>query len=263
MTPQNFYARHGERTREEVDDGLILELIRNHRLVHPRLGVRKLQFLIEPALKEAGVNAGRDHLFELLRKEGLLVPKKRSGWPKTTQYRPYLPHFKNRIKGMKVVQINQVWITDITFIRTQEDFLYLFLLSDKFSRKVLGYELSDSLDSGAAVRVLKRALKGVKEPSQLTHHSDRGCQYACHKYVKVLQDLKVKISMTEINHCAENAQAERVNGILKQEYDLDQNFETKAQARAETPRAIYKYNELRPHGTLKMKTPAEVHRMGI
>lgn len=228
-------------------------------MIHPRLGTRKLYHLILLAVKEAGVKMGRDRFFEVLKQEGLLVPRKRSLWPKTTQFRAYLPQFKNRIKRVKLTRCNQIWITDITYIRTLEDYVYLFILSDKFSRKILAFEVSESLESGAALRVLKRALRGVKEPSGIIHHSDRGCQYASHDYIDHLTKVRMVVSMTEIDHCAENAQAERVNGILKQEYDLDQEFESKKSAKAEVPRAIYKYNVLRPHLSLNMKTPAQVH----
>jgi putative transposase len=260
MTPQNFYARRRQRSRSEVDARFALELARGYRLIHPRMGTRKLYYLMKSSLKEGGVKMGRDRLFNVLRQEGLLVPPKRSKWPKTTQYRSYLPRFKNRIRKVKLVRPNQVWITDITYIRTKEDFFYLFLLSDKYSRKILSFELSESLESGAALRVLKRALKRVKEPSKLIHHSDRGCQYACHKYVKALKDVGAVISMTEHDHCAENAQAERVNGIIKGEYGLDEEFESRRIAEIEIRRTIFKYNDLRPHDSLFNKTPTEVHR---
>lgn len=262
MTAQNFYARRQERIRNGVDERLVLELVHGYRLRMPRLGTRKLYYLLRPQMRRAGVKIGRDRLFGVLRDADLLVPPKPSERPKTTRFKPYLPTFRNRIKGLKVTGPNRVWIVDITYVRTKEDFLYLFLITDLFSRKIVGCELSESLEAEAALRVLRRALRGVKDPTKLIHHGDRGCQYACHQYVGELKKRGVTISMTEVNHCAENSHAERVNGILKDEFGLDEEFETKALALTETKYAIPIYNDERPHCSLGMRTPSEVHREG-
>lgn len=259
MTPQNYYARRSTRRRREVDVQLALELVRAERKHQPRLGTRKLYHLIQGELKAAGVKVGRDRLFEELRKEGLLVERKSSEWPRTTRVDAHLPVFKNLVKGRPVSGRNQVWVADITYIRTWEAFLFLGLITDQWSRKIVGFHLAETLESAGTLVALAMALKGLKKGERPIHHSDRGCQYASHQYVQEVQAAGLQMSMTEKNHSAENALAERVNGILKQEYWLDENFETKGRARRATEEGIHLYNHRRPHTALGFKTPAMVH----
>jgi transposase InsO family protein len=259
MTPQNYYARRRAWRRQEVDVQLVLELARAQRAQQSRLGVRKLYHLIGVELKAAGVKMGRDRLFKELKKVGLLVERKPSEWPKTTQFDPTLPVFKNLIKRRQVSGRNQVWVADITYIRTQEAFLYLGLITDKWSRKIVGYHLGETLETRGVLKALAMALGGLQRGEQPIHHSDRGCQYASHAYVKAVQQAGLRMSMTEKNHSAENALAERMNGILKQEYYLDANFEFKEQARKATLEGINLYNYRRPHTALKFNTPGMVH----
>jgi len=257
MTPQNYYARRRAWRRQEVDVQLMLELARAERAHQPRLGVRKLYHLI--GLKAAGVKMGRDRLFEELKKAGLLVERKPSEWPKTTNFNPALPVFKNLIKCRQLTGRNQVWVADITYIRTQEAFMYLGLITDKWSRKIVGFHLGETLETGSVLKALAMALRGLKQTERPIHHSDRGCQYASHAYVNVAQQAGLTMSMTEKNHSAENALAERMNGILKQEYWLDANFEFKGQARKATVEGINLYNYRRPHTALRFNTPGMVH----
>jgi putative transposase len=259
MTPQNYYARRSVRSRQEVEVGLVLALVKAEREQQPRLGVRKLYHLIGPELKAAGVRLGRDRLFEELGKAGLLVERKPSQWPKTTQVDPNLPVFKNLIKRRSVTGANQVWVADITYIRTQEAFMYLSLITDRWSRKIVGYHLGETLETEQVLKALALALKGLKGGARPIHHSDRGCQYASHAYVGAVQKAGLTMSMTEKNHSAENAVAERVNGILKQEYWLDANFENRQQARQATRQGIHLYNTRRPHTALRFATPEQVH----
>ena len=259
MTPQNYYARRRAWRRQAVDVQLVLELARAERAQQPRLGVRKLYHLIGVELKAAGVKLGRDRLFEELRKAGLLVERKPSAWPKTTHFNPALPVFKNLIKRGQVSGRNQVWVADITYIRTQEAFLYLGLITDKWSRKIVGYHLGETLETRSVLKALAMALGGLRQGERPIHHSDRGCQYASHAYVKAVQQAGMRMSMTEKNHSAENALAERVNGILKQEYDLDADFETRLAARQATVQGIHLYNYRRPHTAWGLSTPGSVH----
>ena len=259
MTPQNYYARRSERSRQEVDRALVLALVKAEREQQPRLGVRKLYHLIRPELKAAGVKLGRDRLFVELGKAGWLVERKPSAWPKTTQVDPNLPVFKNLIKRCPATGPNQVWVADITYIRTQEAFMYLSLITDRWSRKIVGYHLGETLETEQVLKALAMALKGLKGAARPIHHSDRGCQYASHAYVDAVQQAGLVMSMTEQNHSAENALAERVNGILKQEYWLDANFENRQQARQATSHGICMYNTRRPHTALKFATPEQVH----
>jgi transposase InsO family protein len=262
MTPQNYYARRSVRRRQEVDLGLVLALVKAEREQQPRLGVRKLYHLIAPELKAAGVKLGRDRLFKELGKAGWLVARKPSEWPKTTQVDPNLPVFKNLVKRLVASGPNQVWVADITYIRTQEAFLYLGLITDRWSRKIVGYHLGETLETEQVLKALVMALKGLKGSERPIHHSDRGCQYASHAYVRAVQQAGLTMSMTEKNHSAENALAERVNGILKQEYWLDANFENGCHARQATAHGIRMYNTRRPHTALKLATPEQVHSAG-
>ena len=262
MTPQNYYARRSVRSRQDVDLGLALALVKAEREQQPRLGVRKLYHLITPELKAAGVKLGRDRLFKELGKAGWLVARKPSEWPKTTQVDPNLPVFKNLIKRLTATGPNQVWVSDITYIRTREAFMYLGLITDRWSRKIVGYHLGETLETEQVLKALAMALKGLKGSKRPIHHSDRGCQYASHAYVRAVQQAGLTMSMTEKNHSAENALAERVNGILKQEYWLDAHFENKCHARQATAHGIRMYNTRRPHTALKLATPEQVHSAG-
>ena len=259
MTPQNYYARRTARRRQAVDLELVLELVRAERAQQSRLGVRKLYYLIGPELKAAGVKMGRDRLFAELAKVGLLVERKPSEWPRTTQFNTNLPVFKNLIRGRKVTGPNQVWVADITYLRTQEGFLYLALLTDRWSRKIVGFHLGETLETSEALKALSMALRSLRRAERPIHHSDRGCQYASHAYVQRVEAAGLQMSMTEKNHSAENALAERVNGILKQEYWLDANFKDRLEARRATHGGIHLYNHRRPHTALGMATPQEMH----
>ena len=262
MSPQNYYARRSQWRRQEVDVELMLELVRAERRSQPRLGVRKIYYLIRPELKAAGVRMGRDRLFAELGKAELLVERKPSEWPKTTRFDAHLPVFKNLIKRAKVTGRNQVWVADITSIRTMEGFMYLGLITDKWSRKIVGFHLGETLETGSSLKALAMALKGLKRSEKPIHHSDRGCQYASHAYVETVEKAGLRMSMTEKNHSAENALAERVNGILKQEYWMDANFEDKTGARRSAVEGVSLYNNRRPHTALGFKTPEQVHSLG-
>ena len=259
MTPQNYYARRSVRSRQEVDLELILALVAAERQQQARLGVRKLYHIIAPELKAAGVKLGRDRLFEELGKKGWLVAPKRSQWPKTTQVDPNLPVFKNLIRRLVTTGPNQVWVADITYIRTREAFMYLGLITDRWSRKIVGYHLGETLETEQVLKALAMALRGLRGSQRPIHHSDRGCQYASHAYVRAVHGAGLTMSMTEKNHSAENALAERVNGILKQEYWLDANFESRSDARRATAHGIRMYNTRRPHTSLKLATPEQMH----
>jgi transposase InsO family protein len=262
MTAQNYYARRSVRSRQAVDRALVLALVQAQREQQPRLGVRKLYHLITPELQAAGVKLGRDRLFVELGQAGWLVERKPSPWPKTTQVDPNLPVFKNLIKRRPATGPNQVWVADITYVRTREAFMYLGLITDHWSRKIVGYHLGETLETEEVLKALAMALKGLKGAARPIHHSDRGCQYASHAYVGAAQRAGLVMSMTEQNHSAENALAERVNGILKQEYWLDANFQSRQQAREATSYGIRMYNTRRPHTALKFATPEQVHNAG-
>jgi transposase InsO family protein len=263
MTRQNYYARRQQRQRRAVDGEVVAGLVRRERRLQPRLGTRKLYHLLKPELEAAGVHLGRDRMFEELRQRQLLLEPLPAPYPHTTQSCHTLPVFRNLIRARELTAPNQVWVSDLSYLRTLEGFLYLALITDKYSRKIVGWHVGDTLEAAGCVRALERALADLPAGSRPIHHSDQGSQYCCHEYVQRLQERGLPISMTEGNHCAENALAERMNGILKQEYGLGVEFPSKAAARQAARQGIRLYNTRRPHRSMGMKTPAEVHRTGL
>jgi transposase InsO family protein len=263
MSRQNFYARRKRRERRQVDGDLVEQLVKRERQVQPRLGGRKLRVVLKEALAEAGVKVGRDRFFETLRQRRLLLEAKRSEHPRTTNSYHTLPVFRNLIRDLKVSQPNEVWLSDLTYLRTAQGFMFLSLTTDKMSRDIVGHHCGDSLESQGCLESLKRALRQLPEGLEPIHHSDRGSQYCCHEFVKCATQHGVRMSMTEKDHCAENAQAERVNGILKGEYGLDREFPTKEACYQAVNQAIALYRTRRPHTALGYRIPAEVHRAGV
>jgi len=259
MSRQNYYKGQGRRTRREVDADLIEELVRAERAVQPRLGGKKLHRLLKPELEKAGVQIGRDRFFEELGERGLLLeplPKA----PRTTNSRHSLPVFRNLLAEMELTGPNQAWVSDITYIRTDEGFLYLSLITDAWSRKIVGFHGGDTLETQGCLTALNKAVKELDARLSPVHHSDRGSQYCSHLYTGKLREYGFGISMTEELHCYENAKAERVNGILKQEYFLGGCFRTKAQAIAAIEQSVWLYNTRRPHLALNYETPSAMHK---
>jgi putative transposase len=261
MTRQNYYARRQARQLRQVDAGLVVALVREERKIQPRLGGRKLHFMLKGIWVKEGVRLGRDRFFAVLRAQGLLLEPKPAEYPCTTNSHHCLPVFTNRIKGLAVSQPNEVWVGDLTYIRTGAGFLYLALLTDKASRKVVGYHCGDTLEAGSCLAALKQALAQMPVGATPIHHSDQGTQYCSHEYVKWVQAHGLSVSMTETEHCAENALAERMNGILKSEYGLGAAFKTKARAHLAVDQAVHLYNTRRPHTALGYRTPHAAHSL--
>jgi len=258
MTRQNYYKGRSERLRAEADAELVEHLVRGERSLQPRLGGRKLFKILVPLLENEGIKLGRDRFFTILREKGLLVPPLPKS-PRTTRFEPSLPVFHNLVAGLELTGPNQAWAADITYIRTDEGFLYLSLITDMWSRKIVGFHVGDSLETEGTLAALAMALASLRGGTKPVHHSDRGCQYASHLYVGKLQEAGLQISMTEELHCYENAMAERVNGILKQEYYIGSCFRNKNQAKATVKEAVYLYNTRRPHISLDYQTPEKIH----
>ena len=263
MSRQNYYQRRRSRQRQEVEGELVVALVQAERQIQPRLGGRKVHHLVRAALAEGGVALGRDRFFAVLRAAGLLLARKPAAFPSTTDSTHYLPVFKNLIKDVVVSQPNEVWVADLTYLRTKAGFIYLSLVTDKYSRKIVGYHCGETLAAVGCVAALELGLAGLPVGCQPIHHSDRGSQYCCHEYVQRLAAGGLAVSMTEQQHCAENALAERVNGILKSEYGLDQEFENKESAKLAVDQAIDLYNTRRPHMSLQLRTPEMVHSMAV
>jgi transposase InsO family protein len=224
------------------------------------MGGLKLHSLLKDELLKADVRIGRDRFFEVLGNQGLLLQPRRKN-PRTTNSRHSLPIFPNLIKTMEIAEPNLIWVSDITYIRTREGFLYLYLITDIYSKKIVGYHLGRTLEAADALKALKMALKDLPKGKLPIHHSDRGCQYCSHEYVGELKKSGLTVSMTEENHCAENSIAERVNGILKDEYFLDAEFSTETAAGKAVDQTVYLYNTERPHRSLELRTPEAVHNV--
>ena len=242
-----------------MDEALLLELVSQQRALQPCIGARKLLYLIRSELAGAGISIGRDRFLRFLRNHALLI-ERRARCARTTDswhgYRVY----PNLAKDLVLTGPHQLLLSDITYLRTMEGFMYLCLVSDGFSRCIVGYDCSDSLEMEGALRALKRALRQLPAGAPAMHHSDRGSQYCCGAYIKRLKRRGVLISMTEQNHCYENSQAERLNGILKQEYGLGQTFGGKALVAGAVKEAVMLFNHHRPHTALSYRKPIEVHR---
>ena len=223
----------------------------------PRVGTRKLQSM----LATSGHRVGRDGLFTMLRRQGMLVKPKKN-YKRTTYSGHNYAVAPNRLKSLEPQAPYEVVVSDITYLRLQRGFCYLFLVTDLFSRKVLGAHVSRDLSHHAALVALNEAYT-VSE-GQLggaLHHSDRGCQYCCHEYLKALGEYGMIPSMTDENHCYQNAVAERVNGILKGEFDLDGRFRSIYHAKQAVAAAVKTYNEERVHWSLGLRTPEQVLRL--
>lgn len=220
----------------------------------PRVGTRKLQKEINSEESQIG----RDSLFKLLKSADMLVEKKKKYCRTTYSNHDYAVAL-NRVKNLEIVSPNQVWVSDITYISLVGEHAYLFLTTDLFSRKIVGYHLSRDLSHHSALIALDMAIQGIKNPAGIIHHSDRGCQYCCHDFIGFLNSYQIIPSMTAESHCYENAYAERVNGILKSEFNLDTCFYNFMSAKLAVEKSISIYNNKRLHWSLKLKTPAAVY----
>ena len=219
MHRDSYYKLKNRKQKIEQVTEQVLELVKEERIEQSRVGTVKLYKALKGTFEASGLKVGRDKLNDILREHDMLVRRKKASCKTTDSYHRF-HKYKNMVKDMLVSAPNQVWVADITYIRTINGFCYLALITDMFSRKIVGYDISDSLELAGCLRALKRALRTARPAAGLVHHSDRGIQYCSNQYVNELKKREIKISMTEENHCYENAIAERVNGILKDEFYL-------------------------------------------
>lgn len=237
---------------------MILAHVKNIRKEHSRLGTLKLRSELREELKACGRGFGRDKFFDLLRRNDLLVKRKRRYTITTNSNHPFYKH-KNHLAGKTITAPDQAWVSDITYLKTRDKFLYLSLVTDVYSRKIIGWNVDSSLAVEGALGAVKMALKHCSKTTNIVHHSDRGIQYCCHAYNDLLKGKGVIMSMGQAGNCYDNAIAERVNGILKDEYLLDSEFLNKSQTIKAVEEAIYLYNNKRPHWSLGLQKPAEVY----
>jgi putative transposase len=258
ITRQAHYQKQQREMAQLRADVIILEMVRQVRRKHPRMGGRKLLFKIQPMLAAEGLKMGRDRLFDRLREQDLLVERKKT-FRKTTL--AGLWRAPNRLPGLVIAQPNQVWVCDITYLELEHNhFAYLFLLMDLFSRYIVGWHVAPSLAADGAVLSLQQALRCLPcSTHNLIHHSDHGVQYTSHVYLDTLRQHHILASMGAVGSCYDNIFAERVIGILKGEYGLDAPFVEYLQVIPVVKEAIYFYNVDRPHLSLNLATPSEVY----
>ncbi len=265
MSRQAYYQgqqRHAQRERRAET---VVQLVRDRRVRQPRLGTRKLHHVLREPLARSGIELGRDALFDVLRNARLLVPPRRA-YHKTTDSHHRFRRHPNLLKAGEqqvcAMASEQVWVADITYLPTADKFVYLSLVTDAYSRKIVGWHVHHSLQTEPVAQALKMALRGRQSDQRLVHHSDRGIQYCSSYYQAIHQRHGLRCSMTDGYDCYQNALAERVNGILKGELLLQRptNLE---QARRMVRESIQIYNAERPHLSLKMQTPDAVHRASL
>jgi len=239
-------------------DAIVLKLVHEIRKDLPRAGVPKLHFMLHEKLTEHRIKMGRDALYQLLGEHGYLLRYRRRKPYTTDSNHPY-KKYPNLIGEIKyLTQPGQLWVSDITYIRLKEGFAYLSIVTDAYSHKIIGHRLHPSLHSDGPIRALLQATKS-KRGTTLIHHSDRGSQYCCSEYVKVLEHYGIKISMTEKGDPYENAIAERINGILKGDFLLEKTFASFTEASQAVSDAVEKYNHIRPHDSCDRLTPVQAH----
>lgn len=254
-----YYKYQKRYVAQKQIEQIVIGLVKKNRRILPREGTRKLMKSLKNDFQINNLKIGRDQLFCILRENHLLIKRKKYSTRTTNSYHRFYK-YNNIVKNVNIKRPNQVWASDITYIRTINGFCYLALITDMYSRKIVGYDLSDSLELKGCIRALQMAIYQAKCTKGLIHHSDRGIQYCSNQYTQILKRKKMEISMTEENHCYENAMAERVNGILKDEFYLDQTFTSVIHAKKATKNAIKLYNSKRLHLSLDFKTPNYVHQ---
>ena len=211
---QSYYKRKKEEAKEKDMKAVVKELVCKERKQLPRLGTRKLYRLIKPQLQARGIKCGRDKLFRYLKELDLLV-KQRKFNTQTTFSNHWMRKYPNIVKGKYIEYPEQVWVSDITYLRTDEGYCYLSMVTDAYSRKIMGYNISDSMSADECVKALKMAIKERAYPAQMIiHHSDRGLQYCSKEYVETALDANIELSMTESSSPYDNALAERMNRTI-------------------------------------------------
>lgn len=287
LSKQAYYQHQSRRIKRAKQEELVLQQVHLLRRDHPKMGVRKLHQELGMFLSSHGIKLGRDGLFDLLSAHNLLIKRRKRSAKTTQSYHHYRKH-PNLIQGFEATAPNQLWVSDLTYWRVEEGFYYISLITDAYSRKIVGYHVGESLEVVESLSALKMALstrkrwerdrtespevikrvqgvQGVQggEPIGLIHHSDRGIQYCSTKYVKLLEKNGIAISMTQSGDPLDNALAERVNGILKGEYLEELRVSNLRQAKSYLRKKIGLYNAHRPHMSISGLTPDYVYGTGV
>lgn len=259
LTRQAYYQNSWNGISKSIEEDLVLGQVMQIRKHHSRMGTRKLYEKLQPFMLEHQIKMGRDALFNLLASNFLLV-KRRKRRIQTTQSFHWLRKYPNLIRNFIPTAPNQLWVSDITYWKVKQGYVYISFITDAYSHKIVGYHVAETLEAVESIQALELALASLNEqPSQLIHHSDRGIQYCSSGYVKRLQDYNIKISMTENGDPLENPVAERVNGIIKDEYLCDYEVNNIQEAKEVLAFVIKLYNEERPHMSIGNLTPNQLH----
>lgn len=260
-TRQAWYLRQKSGKEKSLEQTIVVATVQQIREQMPRIGTRKLHYMLKDTLQKHHISIGRDKLFDILCDHGLLVRRRKRKRIHTTDSNHPFRKYPNLIKGLHVLRANHLWVSDITYISLHDGFCYLSLVTDAYSRKIIGYCLYPTLKKEGPLRALDMAINSLdhKPKVPLIHHSDRGLQYCCSQYITHLESMSMSISMTEKGDPYENAIAERVNGILKSEFALDRDFPSFTQAQTAIQQAINTYNQLRPHASCNYLTPQQAH----
>ena len=266
ITRQAYYQNSWKAIDVSIEEDLILSEVHKIRKNHKRMGTRKLYDKLQSFMLEHQIKMGRDALFDLFSANHLLV-RRRKRHIQTTQSSHWLRKYPNLIRDFIPTAPNQLWVSDITYWKINGSHVYISFITDTYSHKIVGYHVAETLEAIETIQALKMALYGLKNESkshiQLIHHSDRGIQYCSHEYVKLLKSNDIKISMTENGDPLENAIAERVNGIIKEEYLQDYTVKNIKEAKEVLSFVVNLYNEDRPHNSISNLFPNQVHKEKI
>lgn len=261
-TRQAYYQSLHRSESTTFIHSIVLVLVKEIREDMPFIGTRKLLHLLTPKLQDHNIKMGRDQLFNLLRFHGLLV-RRRHKKVYTTNSHHWLKKYPNLIKEIILTGSEQLWVSDITYVQTLQGFNYLSLIMDAYSKKIMGYSLDTSLEADGPIAALKMAIANRSYHTSffLIHHSDRGVQYCSRRYVELLVNENIAISMTEDSNPCDNSMAERVNGIIKNEFKKNQIYKNHKDAYKAISKDIHVYNTKRPHGSIDYHTPEVAHYM--
>ena len=261
-TKQAYY-RHKRKSFSEAEiEREVLSIVNSYRSEMPLIGGLKLYWLTRSVLGDA-LGMGRDKFLSLLHRHKLIIPPRKPRH--TTNSNHVYFKYPNLVKELVVSYVNQLWVSDITYIYTTEDkFCYLHLVTDAFSRMIIGYVLSPTLEAKYTIEALEQAISyaGGGNLCGTIHHSDRGVQYCCDDYTMLLKAHHIRISMTEDSNPTDNGLAERVNGIIKNEFLEPMTTPRNMQeALLLVDHAVHTYNTMRPHINLEMRTPAQMYEV--
>ncbi|MDG2274407.1 MAG: IS3 family transposase [Flavobacteriaceae bacterium] len=260
ISKQAFYKRLKAQQKQQIDHQKLIKMVKDYRKkVGSKTGGIKLHTELKQECINADIKIGRDKFYRFLRLNKLLVPKTKN-YITTTNSNHMYKKYKNLVKDHVPTRPEQLWVSDITYIKTQNGHNYLALVTDAYSKQIMGYKLDNHMRTSLCTDALAMAIKNRKYPNQkLIHHSDRGFQYCNPKYTEFAESNGIIMSMTEQYDPYENAVAERINRTLKYEYGLKQTIKNTDLAQKMTEQAVYIYNNLRTHFSLDLRKPAEVH----